>query len=71
MLILIYRMVQRIGPNSFQWFPATEQGETDTNCNIESSSVREKKTYYFEGDKALEKLPKEVVEKEENVSRGV
>ena len=41
MLINILRVgVNRMGPNSFQWWPATGQGATGTNWSIGSSTWR-------------------------------
>jgi len=38
MLVNILRVgIRKVGPDSFQWCPATGQGETGTNCSIRSS----------------------------------
>ncbi len=47
-----------LGPGSFQWCPATEQGATGTNWNT-GSSIWTQGNPYFEGDRALEQLVRE------------
>ena len=43
-----------MGPNSFQWCPATGQGETGTNEAQEVPSEHEEELLPSEGDGALE-----------------
>ena len=55
MLINISRVgIRRMGPDSFQWCPATGQGSTGTNWSIRSEP--EEELLHSEDDRALEQV---------------
>lgn len=59
-ILHIVRLGKSMGPDSFQWWPATGNGlETKTQ---KVSSERDEKFLYFEGANTGTKLPIEVLE---------
>jgi len=53
---------QWMGPSFFQWCEATEQGAMGRNRNVEVPYGHEEELLYCAGDRALNRLPREVVE---------